>query len=319
MFIPINAKADIQGSKKGKLTPAQNAQLNAFVLSKKTGILNCLSKCEATSNTYTAMNNVAKVVFQKGYVVICGRLVECEEGTTLDITTPASGSVTGKIILRYSLSQSQENEFVLTTTTEELTQQDLNDNPINGIYEFELYSYSATPTSITLTRSQSYVMSSQEWFDDAEEKITNSINDKTKPLLGYNNTKGTVEQRLINLGFKRGYASVSNGSSSSMSISSQSLTRQGNYVIGKITLMGSSTKYLTNTTLQLPNYFYPSSQVVCYVGAVGYSNGNGGYAGGYRMTIYTSGQISFSSIGTNVVAGNGSAELVFGFEAPPIE
>ena len=34
-FIPIDAKADIQGSKKGKLTPYQHAQLNVEGITQK--------------------------------------------------------------------------------------------------------------------------------------------------------------------------------------------------------------------------------------------------------------------------------------------
>ena len=64
-FIPINAKADVKGSKKGRLTPAQNAQLNAFCLASKTGILDTLDKCEAEQFSYTAINNLATIVFKR--------------------------------------------------------------------------------------------------------------------------------------------------------------------------------------------------------------------------------------------------------------
>lgn len=206
MFIPINAKADISGSKKGKVNPSQNAQLNAFCLGNKTGILNCLGKCTAQNSYYSAVNNEANIVFNSGYVVICGRLVECEAGSVFTATTPSSGTETGWIIMKYDLSASEENEFKIVqkkTTDGALVQQDLNENPITGIYEFPLYSYTATPTGITLTREVGYIDS--------------------------------VEDRLERLGFKEGSLDVSGGT-----ITANSFTRQGNYVIGNVDCTGIS-------------------------------------------------------------------------------
>ena len=152
-FIAIDARADVTGSKKGKLTPAQHAQLNAWCLASKTGILDCLDKCEAYMQSYTASNNEVTIKFKAGYIVICGRLIECEDNTIFVMSTPTSGTQTGKIILRYNLSNFGNNEFVITTKTGDLVQEDLNDNPSTGIYEFELYSYTATSSSVVLTRT----------------------------------------------------------------------------------------------------------------------------------------------------------------------
>lgn len=152
-FIAIDAKADIADSKKGKLTPAQHAQLNAFCLTKKTGIFDCLGKCEYISPiSIDSANHKATITFNSGYVVICGRLVECEAGTEFVADLPVSGEESGYIVLRYDLSAFGENEFKVIQKTGSLTQQDLNNNPIDGVYEFPLYSYTATPSSITLTR-----------------------------------------------------------------------------------------------------------------------------------------------------------------------
>lgn len=197
-FIPIDAKADIEGSKKGKLTPAQHAQLNAWCLASKTGILDCLDKCEAEFSSYTATDNKATVVFKKGYIVICGRLVECEAGTKVEVITPVSGEISGKIILRYSLSAVKEDEFVVETKVGSLIQQDLNDNPLTGVYEFELYSYKATPTTVTLTRTNT------DYVPDIGGKLSQfekSLTDEGKPLGGYDTSKGTIEERLTALGF----------------------------------------------------------------------------------------------------------------------
>ena len=237
MFIPIDAKADVQGSKKGKLTPAQHAQLNAWCLASKTGILDCLDKCQATATSYTATNNVATVILKKGYVVICGRLVECEAGTEVKITTPTSGSVSGKIILRYNLASVQEQEFVATTTTASLVQQDLNENPLTGIYEFELYSYTATPTSVTLTRTGEYVPDIGGKLSQFEASLT----DEGKPLGGYDTSKGTIEERLTALGFKQ--ATITNWNTTY--VSTIEAFTQGKIVAVAIGLSG---KVLDNST-----------------------------------------------------------------------
>ena len=195
-FVPIDAKADIQSSKKGKLTPAQHAQLNAWCLASKTGIFDCLGKCEATEQSYSVINNIATVIFKKGYLVICGRFVECEENTKIEVTAPNSGSVNGKIVARFDLAQTKEGEFSIITKADSLVQQDLNDNTI-GTYEFELYSYTITPSNITLTRNIEYIPDIGGKLVQFEESLTA----EGKPLGGYNTSKGTIEERLTRLGF----------------------------------------------------------------------------------------------------------------------
>ena len=103
-FIPIHAKADIstgEGAKKGKITPAQASILNAWCLANKTGILDCLDKCIAKEENITNVeNNEAVITFRSGFLVICGRLIECEDGTQVVIRTPVTGSSSGKIIAK---------------------------------------------------------------------------------------------------------------------------------------------------------------------------------------------------------------------------
>ena len=110
-------------------------------MAEKTGILDCLGRCENTAgNTMTTFTNKVTVSLKHGFLVVCGRLVECEEGTEIIVNTPTSGSISGKIILRIDLSSTRENEFVFTLKDGELVQEDLN-NKINGIastHKFEL-------------------------------------------------------------------------------------------------------------------------------------------------------------------------------------
>lgn len=236
-FIAIDAKADVAGSKKGKLTPAQHAQLNAWSLASKTGILdwknasdeNTMYRCEAKS--YSISDGKVTVIFNKGYIVICGRLVECEQDTRVTFDAPISVTVTGSIILRFSLSnlgEGEGGEFEVTTKSGALTQQDLNDNPLTGVYEFELYSYLATPTTVTLTRTNTdYIQPVQTFLIG-----TGMVGTGAPPLQDYNKGEGTIEYRLGDidtrltaLGFNEADISVA-GISNALH-----LKRQGNYVI----------------------------------------------------------------------------------------
>lgn len=310
MFIAINAKADVSGSKKGKLTPAQNAQVNAWCLSSKTGIFDCLGRCEATSTSYSAMSNEAIVDFHNGYIVICGRLIECEEGSTVKIVTPLSGSIDGKIILRYDLNNSGENEFVVTTTTAALVQQDLNENPITGVYEFELYSYTATPTSVTLVRNNT------DYIPDIGGKLSQFMSEITSEI-------NSIEQRLTNLGFKQGSVTMTAGIASS-----QNLRRQGNYCLFDLTadigvkIEKSTTVYLA----VLPSEFYPTSETTANARYFYVSQAPGGNSTGFgnvKVTITTGGSVELSGFS---VAGGGSTTITatkivisnVGYEAKPI-
>ena len=261
MFIAINAKADIQGSKKGKLTPAQNAQVNAWCLASKTGIFDFGGKCLASSSSFVAINNEATIDFHNGFVAICGRIIECEEGTQVKVVTPTTGTINGKIILRYDLAANGANEFTVTTTNAELVQQDLNENPITGVYEFELYSYTATPTNVTLVRNNTNYISDVANKLNSHTRNIARLNKLTYSLDDYDMSKGTIEQRLTNLGFKRGSVRMAVGTASS-----QNIRRQGNYCLFDLTadigvkIEKSTTVYLA----VLPSEFYPISRITTY-------------------------------------------------------
>lgn len=220
MFIPIDAKADVEGSKKGKLTPTQHAQLNAFCLANKTGIFDCLGRCEFSTISYNG--DIATITFNSGYIVICGRLVECEAGTTFDLTLPTSGTETGNIVLRYDLSAQGNGEFEIDKKVGTLTQQDLNEHPIDGVYEFVLYQYTATSSSVTLTRNIEYLKSVEHRLE-------------------------SVEERLTKLGFKRG--SIYERADSSGTPVGE-IIRQGNFVLIHYNFL---TSYSPTPTL----YVYP--------------------------------------------------------------
>lgn len=311
MFIAINAKADIQGSKKGKLTPAQNAQVNAWCLASKTGIFDFGGKCLAYSSSFVASNNEATIDFHNGFVAICGRIIECEEGTQVKVVTPTTGTINGKIILRYDLAANGANEFVVTTTTAALVQQDLNENPITGVYEFELYSYTATPTNVTLVRNNT------DYIPDIGGKLnqlitvltgTGIVGSGNPPLQGYNTEKGTVEERLTRLGFKQGSVMMAVGTASS-----QNIRRQGNYCLFNLTATV-DIRIEKSTTINLAQLssseFYPTSEITSYVK---YTYGGGSSGTGYaKVTLTTGGGVKLSEF--SVVSGTGGAVQATGIK-----
>lgn len=307
MFIAINAKADIQGSKKGKLTPAQNAQVNAWCLASKTGIFDFGGKCLASSSSFVASNNEATIDFHNGFVAICGRIIECEEGTQVKVVTPTTGTINGKIILRYDLAANGANEFVVTTTTAALVQQDLNENPITGVYEFELYSYTATPTSVTLVRNNT------DYIPDIGGKLSQFMSEITSEI-------NSIEQRLTDLGFRRGSVMMAVGTASS-----QNIRRQGNYCLFNLTATFNGIELKESTTINLAQLssseFYPTSEITSYVK---YTYGGGSSGTGYaKVTLTTGGGVKLSefSVVTDVANLVKITEVKIknvGYQATPI-
>lgn len=302
-FIPIDAKADILGSKKGKITPAQHAQVNAWCLAKKTGILDCLGKCTAKANSYTVIDGVANVVFNSGYVVICGRLVECEEGTTVAVNAPTTGTVSGRILIVFNLGGAGEEEFkvIARQGTSALKQEDLNTKSKDGVYEFELYRYTATYSSITLSRTDTnYVPDLGGKFSQFEQSLVA----EGKPLNGYNTNKGTVESRLTSLdsrltalGFKEGAIS---------GIANSTLKKLGNFVVGSITFKASTTNIGT-----IPEGFRPFEQKTTNISIRGYNSSN-------RVYVYNEGTVTFYPNGLIKVSGESNFDIektvIFGWD-----
>ncbi len=260
-FIPIHIRADIQGSKKGRITPAQQAQLNAWSLSKKTGILDWGGKCTITNTVpERASNGDVTITFNKGYIVICGRLIECEDGTNFTFNT--SVNETGKIILKIDLNSSGENEFVIEKTTRsQLTQQDLNENPVTGIYEFELYSYTTTSTNVSFTSSvSSYVKNLDGLVEDIKSNVRSDIE--------------KIEKRLDRLGFKSGRLTPQQQFTNLTGNDDGIITREGNRVVIKFSMtcdiifLGNVKKIL----FTVPEWAIPKNYDNLYIG--GFTGGN---------------------------------------------
>jgi hypothetical protein len=273
-FIAINAKADVTGSKKGKLTPAQNAMVNAWTLAKKTGIFEFGGKCEAVVEGISG--DEFNVKFYNGFITICGRIVECETNTRIVIPKPTAGKELGHIIAGFYLGNNGEEEFRISTrqgaTLPELRQEDLNLDPSDGVFEFSLYQYEATTSTLTLmTRNENLyikdaqntpaigitlyemtrdgntvtyfnevknhkIMARREGQGGASQLVMIDPENNTYDEVGVHSaqvaqvaryasedfSKGTIEQRLTDLGFKKGTVNGLDGGT---------LTRMGKYAI----------------------------------------------------------------------------------------
>ncbi len=208
-FIPIHARADqnatdpVSATKKGKLTPEQAAVLNSFTLYEDTGILDFGGKCKENRQSYA--NNIITIYLSKGYIAICGRLVEVEENTTVIINTNLFQS--GKIVARFDLSQPAEGEFSVNVVNANYNpdSDDLNENPINGKYDLVLYDFvlSQQGTYATLTQKAAICKGNKQVYEKfqqilGKQGISISVLQKA-PLQGYDTSKGTIEERLNNL------------------------------------------------------------------------------------------------------------------------
>lgn len=160
MLIPITFKADgASDSKKGKIRAEDHSALLSFCLpGAKTGILDTLNKCDAYG--VSVSNGEASFYLHSGYVAICGRIVYIEEATQVHVALPASGTVRGSFGIKVDLSNIVDAEVVFyAKESGSLIQNDLNENPTTGIYEFELYKYDSTPTTFSLSTKTPEVIS----------------------------------------------------------------------------------------------------------------------------------------------------------------
>lgn len=268
-FIAVNAKADVEGSKKGRLTPAQNAVINAFSLAKQTGILDIGGKCVASVTKTDMASHYAEVTFSNGFFVVQGRFVQCEDGTIVTVDLPTSGTQYGNIVARFSPSSAGNAEFQVIAKTGELTQNNLHTEQ-TGVYEFSLCEYTATPTGLSLNMNKDYIISAESVAKERQADLTRIEGNgqdfggvkptlyTNAPLNGYRREKGSVETRLgvivtdldqakqdinsakqsissldarlANMGFKQGRIDV-------LSDAGATLTKVGTYAILKIPRM----------------------------------------------------------------------------------
>lgn len=149
-MIPITFnKDDVNNLKKGNIRGQDLASILSFGIPKNSGIL------DIGVNPVSIINNqsgtgYATLTMSKGYVVIYGRLIYVEQGEQVQVPLPTSGTVNGVFGIRINLRQTGSNEVTWFVKTEDLTQDNLLVDEVNGIYEFGIYNYTANPSGITI-------------------------------------------------------------------------------------------------------------------------------------------------------------------------
>ena len=150
-MIPIMFNQDdTNNEKKGNVRAQDLASILAFSLPKNAGVLDIFSNpCSIYQTSYTT--GFATVTLHKGYVSIFGRLIYVEEGEQVQVQLPTdSSTVTGVFGIRINLAENGANEVTWFTKTTTLQQDDLLNNEQSGVYEFGLYTYTATSANLTL-------------------------------------------------------------------------------------------------------------------------------------------------------------------------
>ena len=130
---------------------------------------------------------------------------------------------------------------------------------VTGVYDIEAKNIitaineNATGKDIS---AGSFTAASFKGNADSATNATNAQNATNATYAQYasaDKTKGTIEERLTNLGFKSGSATIASGSASP-----NNLYRQGNYVYGRIGITG-ATRALNATWFTLPQNFRPKT------------------------------------------------------------
>lgn len=155
-------------------------------------------------------------------------------------------------------------------------------------------------------------------------------------LNGYNDNKGSIEDRLTNLGFKSGAITFCGTSYSpnatTAAAATQGLFRQGNYVIGKLVLTNKAIylpDYAWNNVLgRIPDKFRPAkAEYISITGTLGKDfssvSGSSFGSGTVIMKINTNGSVerveSFGDTGVAFYGDYKSWLISFGYEALPLE
>lgn len=152
-----------------------DADLHHFLFSNEIGILNGLK----SSVGFTLANNT--ITFTDGYVVIYGRLIYIEPGTSVSVTPNASRM--GLVVLGVNTSS---NEVSIYTKEQSGSYPTLIRNNLlnsNGTYELALCAYTKTTTSVTLNSySRMMINSAKVQAFEQRTEIFNALRYERKSL-----------------------------------------------------------------------------------------------------------------------------------------
>ena len=199
-------------------------------------------------------------------------------------------------------------------------------NTATVLATYDTATYPNPPASDDLTENSTgtaylvlYHFSAQSGVISEIEKIVQGIQYTGSALNNYDISKGTVEERLTNLGFKQGSIELLGGFTATTNV----LKRQGNYVLGELAVNNISVTG-TNQTIQIgtiPENFRPKNTV--YFGVQGAFQTQAVSSFGYLPIIaiqpYGSIEIQYSSQSGLISTTFAIAGVTFGYEVEPIE
>ena len=176
-----------------------------------------------------------------------------------------------------------------------------------------------TENSSGIAKLLIYAIETYNGVVETSHKQIKAIDYTGKALVGYDSSKGTIEQRLTNLGFKQGSVILGNNITATQNV----LTRQGNYVLGHLILnVGKLTGGAIAFTL--PDDFVIKSSDTAFI--IPFAEGNNiegtRYAGTFTQN-YSNGKFTNSFyIGWFIKDSNADdthLEIKFGYEAEPLK
>ena len=212
-MIPITFRHDDENNpKKGNIQAQDLASFFSVSMPKEAGILDIFDNpCSVYQVNYTT-TGYATLTLHKGYINIFGRCIYVEEGEQVQVALPTSGSVTGNFGIRVNLGQTGADEVTWFAKTGNVVQENLLNNELTGIYEFVLYSYTATSTSFTLgNKTTAIIVNINDYLKGANFE-TKSLDNETNSIA----TTKFVKEKIDNvLGFAKttgsNLAEASNG------------------------------------------------------------------------------------------------------------
>lgn len=159
-LIPIIFNADDSNNTlKGKVQPEDLASFLSVLTSRDAGILDLF---ENPIGVTTIVDNTpvgkSTITFREGYVSIMGRLIYVQPNTQCQFTLPVAGTETGSFGIQIDLASTGANEVTWFKSTSGLRTDDIISNSASGVYQFRLYDYTATTSTLTLTNKTSEVI-----------------------------------------------------------------------------------------------------------------------------------------------------------------
>lgn len=182
-LIPITFQADLgDENAKGNMRPEDMAALFAFLYPQEAGILNITGQDCSQHGSINTVGSTAQMTFRKGYIVVQGRAIYIEEGTQVAFNLPASGEIKGVLGVKINLAESGATEVTWFQKANDTLSNDLLANTSSGIYEFVLYYYTATNSTLTLDKKTDQIIENANDYWKNADFITQEVKDNSRKI-----------------------------------------------------------------------------------------------------------------------------------------